>query len=87
MEKEKVTLQMNILADKDLPDGIDELAKDLDLKRNQLLVNYIKLSHEDAVALKKTGFLALILAGRKAIDKVKADVAKGDIASPLDMNF
>ena len=45
MEKEKVTLQMNILADKDLPDGIDELAKDLDLKRNQLLVNYIKLSH------------------------------------------
>ena len=39
------------------------------------------------MALKKTGFLALILAGRKAIDKVKADVAKGDIASPLDMNF
>ena len=34
---------------------INEMAKDLGLKwKRQLLMNYIKLSHEDAVAFKKT---------------------------------
>jgi len=71
--KEKNITHVSIYLDKEFLNKIDNMAEELDLSRNQLLTNFIKLSYEDAVILKKIGMLGAALLGRKLIDKIKAD--------------
>lgn len=72
----KITEQYTVQLDPEFVKRIDEMAKKLDLSRNQLMRNFLESAYEDAKMLDNIGLLPLFKTVRDKFLDAKKDIVK-----------